>query len=90
MPSRFDWYAESTRFWLQINSRVPRDLLTKFIQLRPLKSKRAEGVVHTLLDNFTILGTPSVLQSNNDREFCNQILKELYTYNMEWLKDGSW
>lgn len=44
-----------------------------------MKSKRAEEVAYTFLDNFTILGVPSILQSNNDREFCNQILEEICT-----------
>lgn len=44
---------------------VYQDHLTKFIQLRPLKSKSAAEVAHALIDVFTILGAPCVLQSDN-------------------------
>lgn len=56
---------------------VYQDHLTKFVQLRPLKSKRAEEVAYVLLDIFTIFGAPSILQSNNGREFANNVIKEL-------------
>ena len=56
---------------------VYQDHLTKFVQLRPLKTKRAEEVAYTLLDIFTILGAPSILQSDNGREFCNQVIEEI-------------
>mgnify|MGYP002224300848 CR=1 FL=1 len=52
----------------------------KFIlvyQLLSLKSKRAEEIAHNLLDIFTILGAPSILQSDNGREFCNHIIQEV-------------
>ena len=55
---------------------VYQDHLTKFVQLRPLKTKRAEKVAYTLLDIFTILGAPSILQSDNGREFCNQVIED--------------
>lgn len=44
---------------------VYQDHLTKFIQLRPLTSKTATEVAHVLLDVFTIIGAPCVLQSDN-------------------------
>ncbi|XP_035228997.1 KRAB-A domain-containing protein 2-like [Stegodyphus dumicola] len=53
-----------------------QDHLMKFILLRALKSKRAE-VVYQLLDVFTTIGTPSMLQSDNGREFANQVINEL-------------
>lgn len=53
-----------------------QDHLTKFILLRPLKSKRAEEVAYQLLDIFTIIGAPSVLQSDNGKEFSNQIVNK--------------
>jgi hypothetical protein len=56
---------------------VYQDHLTKFIQLRPLKSKRAEEVAHVLLDIFTIFGAPLILQSDNGREFANNTINEL-------------
>lgn len=54
-----------------------QDHLTKFIMLRPLKAKRAREVVSVLLDIFTILGTPSVLDSGSGVEFTNQVIHQL-------------
>ncbi|XP_012382176.2 KRAB-A domain-containing protein 2 [Dasypus novemcinctus] len=54
-----------------------QDHLTKFIILRPLKAKQAHEVVSILLDIFTILGTPSVLESDSGVEFTNQVVDEL-------------
>ncbi|XP_023239511.1 KRAB-A domain-containing protein 2-like [Centruroides sculpturatus] len=45
-----------------------------------LKTKKAEEVAYVLLDIFTIFGAPSILQSDNGREFANNIIKE--TCNM--------
>ena len=46
-----------------------QDHLIKFVPFRPVKSKRAPEVACQLLDIFSILGTPSILQSDNGREF---------------------
>ncbi|XP_037367457.1 SCAN domain-containing protein 3-like [Talpa occidentalis] len=54
-----------------------QDLRTKLSFLRALKSKRPKEVAHALLDIFTITGAPSVLQSDNGREFSSQIVSEL-------------
>ncbi|XP_012511155.1 PREDICTED: KRAB-A domain-containing protein 2 [Propithecus coquereli] len=54
-----------------------QDHLTKFIILRPLKTKQIHEVVSVLLDIFTILGTPSVLESDCGIEFTNQVVNEL-------------
>ncbi|CAK1580028.1 unnamed protein product [Parnassius mnemosyne] len=59
---------------------VYQDHLTKFVVLKPLKTKRAEEVAHTLLDIFTILGAPAIIQSDNGREFSNRIIDHLKTY----------
>ncbi|CAK1589526.1 unnamed protein product [Parnassius mnemosyne] len=59
---------------------VYQDHLTKFVVLKPLKTKRAEEVAHTLLDIFTLLGAPAILQSDNGREFSNRIIENLKTY----------
>ncbi|CAG4961256.1 unnamed protein product [Parnassius apollo] len=56
---------------------VYQDHLTKFIQLRPLQSKTAEEVSKILLDIFCIFGSPSILQSDNGREFPNQVVESL-------------
>ncbi|XP_049742807.1 SCAN domain-containing protein 3 [Elephas maximus indicus] len=54
-----------------------QDLHTKLSFLRSLKSKSPKEVAHALLDIFTIIGAPSVLQSDNGREFSSQIVSEL-------------
>ncbi|XP_039113481.1 SCAN domain-containing protein 3 isoform X1 [Hyaena hyaena] len=54
-----------------------QDLRTKLSFLRSLKSKRPKEVAHALLDIFTIIGAPSVLQSDSGREFSSQIVNEL-------------
>ena len=42
---------------------VYQDHFTKFIQLRPIKSKCAKDVAEALLDIFSIFGVPIILQS---------------------------
>lgn len=54
-----------------------QDHLTKFVILRPLKTKRAEEIAFSLMDIFTIFGIPTVLHFDNGREFVNQIIIEL-------------
>lgn len=54
-----------------------QDHLTKFVFLKPLKSKRAEEVAYNLLDIFCIVGAPFILQSDNGREFTASVIKEL-------------
>lgn len=56
---------------------VYQDHLTKFVQLRPLNSKTAEEVAKVLLDIFCIFGAPSILQSDNGREFANKVVDNL-------------
>ncbi|XP_060873867.1 KRAB-A domain-containing protein 2-like [Metopolophium dirhodum] len=56
---------------------VYQDHLTKFCILKPLKSERAEEVAYCLIDIFTVFGAPSVLQSDNGREFRNQTIDSL-------------
>lgn len=56
---------------------VYQDHLTKFVQLRALKSKRAEEVAYHLLDVFTIFGAPCILHSDNGREFANKVIEEV-------------
>ena len=59
---------------------VYQDHLTKFVQLRPTKTKRAAEIAYLLMDIFCILaggGAPRVLQSDNGREFANSIIEEL-------------
>ena len=52
-----------------------QDHHTKFVDLRPLKSKRATEVANHLVDIFCDKGPPHILQSDNGREFCNSVSK---------------
>lgn len=56
---------------------VYQDHLTKFVLLRALTSKRAEEVAHHLNDIFLTIGAPCILQSDNGREFVNNVISEL-------------
>lgn len=57
---------------------VYQDYLTTFVILRPLREKSAKEVGNVQLDTFTILGIPAILQSDNGREFGNEIISKLY------------
>ena len=56
---------------------VYQNHLTKFVQLRPVTSKRAPEIAYQLLGVFSIFGAPNILQSDNGREFVNSIIEEL-------------
>lgn len=57
---------------------VYQDHVTKFVQIRALKTKRAEEVTkHNIIYIFCIFGAPMILQSDNGREFVNQIINDL-------------
>lgn len=56
---------------------VYQDHLTKFVVLRPLKSKTAHEVSIHVLDIFLLLGAPCILQSDNGKEFSNEIINSL-------------
>lgn len=51
-----------------------QDYLTKFIVLKPLKTKTAEKVAYQVADIFTLLGVHNVLKSDNRKEFANQVV----------------
>ena len=51
--------------------------LTKFVQLRPVTSKRAPDIAYQLLDIFSIFGAPNILQRDNGRRFVNSLITEL-------------
>jgi len=55
---------------------VYQDHVTKFVQIRALKTKRAEEVAKHI-DIFCIFGAPIILQSANGREFVNQKINDL-------------
>eukprot|EP00102_Acyrthosiphon_pisum_P007693 XP_003243096.1 PREDICTED: KRAB-A domain-containing protein 2-like [Acyrthosiphon pisum] len=54
-----------------------QDHNTKFIFLRPMESKRAIEVSTHLLSIFLTFGAPSILQSDNGREFVNCVIDKL-------------
>lgn len=56
---------------------VYQDHLTKFVLLRALQSKRATEVAYHLNDIFLTIGAPCILQSDNGREFVNNVISEL-------------
>ncbi|GFQ84750.1 KRAB-A domain-containing protein 2 [Trichonephila clavata] len=56
---------------------VYHDHLTKFVILKSLTSKRAEEVAYNLVVIFTLLGVPSILQSDNGKEFANNVVTSL-------------
>ena len=56
---------------------VYQDHLTKYVVVRPHKTKQAAEVAETLQDIFCLFGAPNILQSDNGREFANQIVTEL-------------
>lgn len=56
---------------------VYQDHLTKFCILRPLQCKTAVEVAKHVLDIFCIFGAPSIIQSDNGREFANSVIEEL-------------
>jgi len=56
-----------------------QDHFTKFLVLKPMKSKSASETAYNLIDIFTTIGAPMVLQSDNGREFVASVIDELKT-----------
>lgn len=56
---------------------VYQDHLTKFDVLRSLTPKRACEVAFQLVDIFTLLGAPVILQLDNGSEFTAVFIREL-------------
>ncbi|RVE42516.1 hypothetical protein evm_012838 [Chilo suppressalis] len=54
-----------------------QDYATKFLNLRPLKTKGAVEVASELMKIFLTFGAPNILQSDNGREFTANIIKEI-------------
>lgn len=57
---------------------VYQDHFTKFVILKALKNKHAEGVAFNLLDIYTTFGDSVILHSDNRKEFVNGVLNELH------------
>lgn len=53
---------------------IYQDYLTKFIVLRPLKHNLVEEVAYNLIDIFTLLGAPCIIQSSHGRDFSNDVV----------------
>ena len=51
--------------------------MAKVVQLHPAKSRRAPDIAYELRDIFSIFGGPSILQSDNGREFMSSIITKL-------------
>lgn len=54
-----------------------QDHATKFLYLRPLKTKEACGVALELVKVFLEAGAPNILQSDNGREFVAEVIVEM-------------
>lgn len=54
-----------------------QDHATKFLHLRPIKSKHASNVAEELSKIFFTFGAPAILQSDNGREFAANVVREL-------------
>lgn len=50
-------------------------IMIKFVILRPLKFKRVDEVAYCLFD---ILGASNILYLDNEREFVNAVISDLY------------
>ena len=53
------------------------DVFSGYTILRPLSSKHSKKVANTLLDIFWEYGFPRIVQSDNGKEFVNQVVEEL-------------
>ncbi|CAH2091191.1 unnamed protein product [Euphydryas editha] len=60
-----------------------QDHATKFIHLRPLKTKKATDVAMEILKIFLGFGAPCILQSDNEREFTTHVIEELVKMTLE-------
>ena len=53
-------------------------MFSKFLVAVPMKNKEASTVAgHLLKDVFKILGSPTIFQSDNDKEFVAKIITEI-------------
>lgn len=56
---------------------VVLDLMSGFVQLKPLQSKSAEEVTDALLQMFLTFGFPKKLKTDNGGEFTNELIEDL-------------
>ncbi|XP_060870383.1 KRAB-A domain-containing protein 2-like isoform X3 [Metopolophium dirhodum] len=64
--------------------------LTKYIMLKPLKSKCAEEIAYNLIDIFTLFGAPTILQSCSGKKFVTSIINKLHVIWDEVKIDYGW
>ena len=60
-----------------------QDHLSKYHFLRPLETKTAKEVADSLLGIFIDFGAPSILQSDNGREFTANVIKD-FSYSFSY------
>ncbi|XP_050342633.1 KRAB-A domain-containing protein 2-like [Nymphalis io] len=58
---------------------VYRNLVTKFVHLKPLKTISIDESVDALLEIFLVFGAPNILQSKNGIYVTKQICRRMYT-----------
>ncbi|XP_008185120.1 KRAB-A domain-containing protein 2-like [Acyrthosiphon pisum] len=63
----------------EYDRRIEVDHLTKFVILKPLKTKRAEEIAYNLMEMYTPFGAPAILHSDNGREFVISVINELHS-----------
>lgn len=51
-----------------------QDQLTKFVILKPLKTKQAEEITLNPIDIYTTFGAPAILHSDKGSKFVNSII----------------
>ncbi|OBZ81090.1 Transposon Ty3-I Gag-Pol polyprotein, partial [Choanephora cucurbitarum] len=51
------------------------DICSRFVILRPIPNKTAEAVVQALIPVFCDFGIPRIVQSDNGKEFANQVME---------------
>ncbi|XP_015363902.1 PREDICTED: KRAB-A domain-containing protein 2-like [Diuraphis noxia] len=64
--------------------------LTKYIVLKPLKSKCAEEIAYHLIDIFTLFGAPAILQSYCGEQFVTSVINKLHDQWDEVKIDYGW
>ena len=53
------------------------DVLTRFVVLKPLKTKEAKEIAYTLVKVFANYGVPKMIQFDNEATFLSKIVEEL-------------
>ncbi|CAK9296507.1 unnamed protein product, partial [Gordionus sp. m RMFG-2023] len=57
---------------------VYQDHFTKFVILKPMKNKTSQDVAEHLTSIFNLFGAPSILHTDNGREFKNEVEFKFY------------